>query len=445
MKKILIITMLVICLLAVNIQAYAVLEVGQMNVYAKAICETLLTYQGVPISTTYVVYNNAGIEYPAYCLDVNLPGVEEGEYVVNASDKIKDTNIWRAIINGYPYKSLEELGAANGQEAFTATKQAVYTMIYNRDISEYGAVDSESGRRTYQIYCNIVNAARNMNDNIVENIYCEIIPISTEWQIDSENTIYISKEYKITANYSNGSCEISLTGTVPNNSQIVDMSNQVRNNFNIGETFKIKLPITELISSENFIINGKIKLGTKPVMYGATTVVGRQDYALTGFMYEEENTQINQTYEENETKLIINKINEETEEVLEGVKFKVLNAEGELFEEFVTNESGQVIIENILPGKYFIKEVERLSGYEILEELIEITVEYGEAKEITITNKEIPKIIEEPEEQPTEEEEEPIEVKEEIEEVDEILEIVSVEIPKVTIGEPVKKLPKTGF
>lgn len=285
MKKKIIILLVVVCL-ATN-SSYAVLEVGQHNVFPKADCERLLTFNGTPIRTTYVAYIRDGVEYPAYCLDSTVDGAgERGEYVVNGADKLRDINVWRAIINGYPYKSLGELGAANGQEAFTATKQAVYTMIYNRDISSYGPVDSDAGRRTYQIYCNIVNAARNSREIIVDNVYTNLHQVTMDWQIyNNENVLY--KEYYADSNVTSGRYTVNLTGELIEGIRIINGNGQDAREFSMNEHFKILIPMSSLEKSGNFKINAVAKLDTKPVMYGSTTIPGTQDYALTGFMYEE--------------------------------------------------------------------------------------------------------------------------------------------------------------
>ena len=173
MKKLknrkLIICMVVVLILLSNISQVFAFDIGQKQLLCKGVCETLLTYHGTPIKTSFILYEENGVQYPAYCLDRTLPGAEQGSYIVNGTSKLQDVNVWRAIINGYPYKSLSELGAANDGEAFTATKQAIYTMLYNRDVSEYGPIDSEAGRRTYQIYVNIVNTAKLWERKINQN------------------------------------------------------------------------------------------------------------------------------------------------------------------------------------------------------------------------------------------------------------------------------------
>ena len=434
MRKLIIILLVVFMLLGNCIESLAVLEVGQRNVFPKAECEKLLTYKGTPIRTTYVAYIKDGVEYPAYCLDVTLDGVgERGEYVVNGADKLRDVNVWRAIINGYPYKSLEELGAANGQEAFTATKQAVYTMVHNRNISDYGAVDSDSGRRTYQIYCNIVNAARNSNEQLVDNVYTNLHTVTDEWKIyNNENTLY--KEYYADSNVNNGKYVISLSGELPSGIKMVNMSGEEKSEFKMNEHFKILIPMESLEKSGNFNINATAKLETKPVMYGTTTIPGTQDYALTGFMYEEVGSSIEENYLKNTTKISILKTDEESGEVLENVKFDLLDSnEEKLYEDLTTDKDGKIIIENIMPGKYYIKEIESLEGYELNTEVYEVEIKYGEEKELVITNK---KIIppEEPLPEPVAEEPKKTENIPEAEKPEEI----------VPVKEEVKILPRTG-
>ena len=55
--------------------------------------------------------------------------------------------MWRYLINGYPYKTIEQLGCATKEEAFTATKQAIYCYIHGNDINDYEPI-GEAGVRT---------------------------------------------------------------------------------------------------------------------------------------------------------------------------------------------------------------------------------------------------------------------------------------------------------
>ena len=63
--------------------------------------------------TNFIAYEENGKQYPAYCLDIDLPGVDEMDgYGVTAEDMANIKNnqaVWRVLLNGYPYKSAEEM------------------------------------------------------------------------------------------------------------------------------------------------------------------------------------------------------------------------------------------------------------------------------------------------------------------------------------------------
>ena len=311
-------------------------------------------------------------------------------------------------------------------------------MVHNRNVSDYGAVDSDSGRRTYQIYCNIVNAARNSNEQMVDNVYTNLHTVTEEWKIyNNENVLY--KEYYADSNVSSGKYVVSLSGELPDGIKIIGANGEGKTEFKMNEHFKILIPMESLEKSGNFNINAIAKLETKPVMYGTTTIPGTQDYALTGFMYEEVGSSIEENYLKNSTKISVLKTEEETGEVLENVKFDLLNSDEEkLYEDLTTDKDGKIVIENVLPGKYYIKETESLEGYELNTEVYEVEIKYGEEKELVITNK---KII--PPEEPVEEPE-PIPDQEEPKKTENIPEVEKPE-EIVPVKEDVKILPRTGY
>ena len=443
MKKILISSLLFLTIINLFCQCFA-FDIGTKELISLGECERLLTYKGNPIKTTYIVYNKDGINYPAYCLDVTLPGAEGGSYNVNGSSKLQNVDVWRAIINGYPYKTLEELGAANEQEAFIATKQAVYTLLEGRDTSLYGPVNSDSGRRTYQIYLNIVNNARNSTETIVNNPTTTIASNSEEWKIDSINRNFLSKTYNVNTNFSKGNYKIELNGAVPPNTIITDINNNTKNNFLIGEQFKILLPIESLLQSSSFEIKVTASLETKPVVYGSTTIPGKQNYALTGFMYEDASATHLEYYKENITKLIIIKKEYGAEKRLQGVKFNLLNSKKELVKEnLITNENGEIILDKMIPGIYYLQEIETLENYNLYTDLIEIKLDMNEEFKVTVDNTtkeiiEVNKKFESVEVVP--------QYKETIYNVEHIEEIQNVQhIEEVENIQHVKKLPVTGY
>ena len=126
---------------------YAV-DVNPINIVSTGDCGSLLIYKGIYVKTYYTQYTKDGVNYPAYCLDKTKQGVKDGlSYDVSVQNAINDVKLWRTIVNGYPYKSIQELGCANKEEAFTATKQAIYCYIHGNNPADYRAV-GEAGQRT---------------------------------------------------------------------------------------------------------------------------------------------------------------------------------------------------------------------------------------------------------------------------------------------------------
>ena len=113
------------------------------------------------IITTYVYYEENGVQYPAYCLDASKPGAENGEYTVSIDEVINDVRLWRVAINGYPYQSPSAMGLENQYDAFVATKQAIYSVLDGRDVNTfYNGADSR-GQAIKNAIIRLVDIGRN--------------------------------------------------------------------------------------------------------------------------------------------------------------------------------------------------------------------------------------------------------------------------------------------
>ena len=172
------------------------------------------------------------------------------------------------------------------------------------------------------------------------------------------------------------------------------MNNNQKNDFKIGDKFKILIPIENLLQSENFTIKAISNLETKPVVYGKTTVPNTQNYALAGFIYEEKENSFIEEYSKNISKITIIKKEEGTDKKLSGVKFNLLDEnQNVLKENLITNENGEIVLEEMMPGKYFLQEIETLENYNLNTDLLEINLDFNQELEFVVTNsiKTIPK------------------------------------------------------
>lgn len=387
-KLISIISIIVILIGLIPISSKAVVPIDTAYIYANKKTEGLLMWKGLKIHTHLAVYKKDGKEYPAYCMNRELPGVEIGRsQTVDVKQLVNNVMVWRAIINGYPYKSISELGCNTEEEAYLATKQAVYCMLTNRDVNEYSAI-GEAGERTLNALKTIVNNARNSNQTKVSS---ELTVNEQEklWKIDNLDSSYISKTFLVTANTSMSKYTVNVKNLNIEGYKLVDQNNKEKTEFSNSEKFKILIPIQEVKQDGNFSIEVSAQVATKPVFYGESRDSGLQSYALTGYTYEEGTGSKKIYYTKNETKIIITKTDDKTGKKLEGVEFELLDKnQNKIYTEITTNKDGIATIDNLLPGIYYIKETRTLEGYQLYSKLIKVELELNEETTVNVINSE---------------------------------------------------------
>ncbi len=434
-SKILLILLIILLDIIIYINSSYAAEINSANIYGVGDCPSLISYKGIPVRVIYVEYMLDGVSNPAYCLDKTMPGVETGAYNVSINEQINDVGLWKVITNGYPYKTLNELGVATKEEAFTATKQAIYCYIHGNNPNDYSALSAagEAGIRTVNALHKILNDANNSNQTKVSSAL-NINKNISEWKQDNVDKEYMSKVFSVTADAPIGKYEINLTRenyTDIGGMKVTDLNNIEKNVFEPNEQFKVLIPISNMTNIGNFELSAKSEVNTKPVFYGVAPQ-GLQDHAITTAMYEDGSGKITDNYPKNETKIIIIKQDEETKERLENVEFELLDEnKNVVYSNLRTNNEGKIIVDNVIPGKYFLRETKSIDGYLEYQELIEFNIEFNNQYTITVNNskEDIPVVN--------------------IEKEDVELEVVSKQVKQEIIEEvkteEIRKLPKTGM
>lgn len=296
--------------------------------------------------------------------------------------------LWRYVINGYPYKTLEELGCANKEEAFTATKQAIYCYIHGNRVEDYSPI-GEAGERTLNALKQIVLNASQSTETQISNIIT-IKRLDDYFTVDKQFPEYVSKTYKIEADGQIEDYTINLSSENSNildSIKITDLNSNEKNTFSQKESFKILIPIKAMSTDGNFTIKVNTRIKSKPVFYGAAENSNYQDYALTAETYEETIQNITEDYTKNETKIKLIKKDKETNERISNVEFSIYNSKKEiLYSNLKTDENGEFILENLVPGTYYIKETKTKDGYVLYDEFIKVDVNYNETITITLNN-----------------------------------------------------------
>lgn len=379
---------------AVNTSYGKEFSINKAKLYSKGKCKSLLinTPTGGSIVVEKVFYKNGNTEYPAYCLDVDLKGVEEEKgYSVKVSKVVDNELVRRVVINGYPYKSLSSLGVKSVDEAFTATKMAVYCVLYNYDKDNYSKFKAvgEAGNRTLKAIKKIVSVARNSKEAYKNpNIYME--EIDSKWSVDKKEKEYISKRFIVKSSIDINEFSISIKNSKLNGVKIEDDDGKEVNSFKDEKQFKILIPIKELIKKGEFDLNINAKINSKPILYGEAPNSTSQNYALAGISYEITTNDLKVDYPENITTVKVEKLDYDTNEILKGAVFNIYDENKKLvYKEVKSDENGLINLERVLPGKYYIKEIKAPKGYELDDKMKVFTVGYNESIIVTITNSKI--------------------------------------------------------
>ncbi len=383
---------LIFCILILNLLVFMnstqALNIDSAHIYEVGDCGQLLKYKGSIVIVKYVQYDNQGVGYPAYCLDKTKKGAEGTGYTVSVDKAITDVGLWRVLINGYPYKTIEELGVANKEEAFTATKQAVYCYIHGNNPKDYEPIGI-AGQRTLNAMNQILNNAQNSNETKISNTI-QINKNNDDWKQDQIDKNYLSKTFSISADSTITSYTITLSRENERDLggiKLTNLQNQEKNTFEANEKFKILIPIKNLTEKGEFNISVETKVETKPILYGTAPNSTLQDYALTAATYEDGSGNTKDEYPKNETKIIIIKKDDKTGEKLSNVEFELLDEnKNVVYSGLKTDEEGKIEINNIIPGKYYLRETKAVEGYHEYDELIDFELSLHEQITIEVNN-----------------------------------------------------------
>ena len=380
---IILVTMLTILLGFIPKANAATYLISEADLYSKGelVC---FKYKDVIVGVEFVVYEKDGVEYPAYCLNRNLPGItEEEEYKVHVDKLVNDSKIWRAVTNGYPFKTAKQLGCNSDIEAFAATKMAVYDAMYNYNWDDFKGLDAQ-GDRVVKAAEAISKAARNSNDSKPSAIV-NIKTDDTQWNMDSINNNYASKTFYVETNVNSTQYSVKLNNVKLENVKITNTVNEEKQTFKQGEKFKILIPISEMEKEGTFDIEVTADMETMPILYGESGDSKKQSYALAAGNYEYESAKLTVRYLDNRTKLEIIKKDAETNEVLVGAKFNILDEDKNIvYSDVITCSDGKVTLDRFMPGKYYVQEIKSPDGYTLYEDLIEVNLKLGQAYSITV-------------------------------------------------------------
>ena len=334
------------------------------------------------IICTYVTHTEAGKEYPAYCLDRELHGVgEEHNYTVDLTKTLDDVRVWRTIINAYPYKTPAELGVENEYDAFVATKQAVYCILYNWDATSRYRGGDERGTKIANAIKNLVDIGRNGT----QTPYTAGISTSKVGALKSDSEYY-TQEFTTNCGANTRSYIITATNGMPSGAKITNMNNEETNTFDGNSNFKVKIPKTSMNADIDILFTIQASSKIYPIFYGKTRIDGTQNYAITTDPYGDIFGTGTLKVKTNTGKIKIVKNDVDTNQPIEGVTFQLTKKDGTVIANSTTNKNGEASFSNLYQGNYVLKEISTNDNYILSEKSFDVNVEYNQTNIQTITN-----------------------------------------------------------
>ena len=364
-----------------QIQSAYIEQIGEAKYHLKYYNSEkgMYTYSTCSIVGHYI----EGKFYPAYCLDRNLKGVGKvPAYTVEVEKLIDNNKIWRAVKNGYPYKTAKEMGLSSEYDAYAVTKFAIYCLTGQADVNVYQADENDlEGQNMLKALRNLVDIGDNGTENF--NNELKITPIG---ELVDEGSYY-TMTYQVSSNGTFPRYLISSIEGVVGGDIITDEKGKIKTDFSAGEKFKIKISKSNLNTNKN--IKLKIKTNSKnyPMYYGKTNIEGTQNYLLTSKEYGDLSNTLTFNLKLDTGKIIVNKIDDENKKGIKDVEFELYNSNGLVIERGTTNENGYLEFKNLFPGDYILKEIKTNENY-ILEKNVDfnVNVTYNQTTSIVVEN-----------------------------------------------------------
>jgi len=364
-----------------EIKEASIVKIGEAPYHLKYYNESKKMYSYSVCSI--VGYYKENKFYPAYCLNRDLHGVGYvNSYTVDIDNVIENNQVWRAVKNGYPYKTASEMGLESDYDAFAVTKFAVYCLLGQADINLYTADENDAeGQAMLRALRNLVDIGRNQTDT-----FSDELKISKVTDLIEDGNYY-SITYKVNAGNTISKYKIKSVSGLTNGELLTDVNGNIKTEFNSNEKFKIKIPKSNLSSDKNIDIEIESNLKNYPMFYGKTRISGTQDYLLTANSYQNLTANINTKLNLNTGKIIINKKDDETKQGIPDTTFEIYNSQKQNIGIYTTDKSGKIEIPNLYQDLYYAKEIKSNENY-ILNQDNEysVNVEYNKTSTIDIEN-----------------------------------------------------------
>lgn len=361
------------------------------------------------IYVTYSITNyidEFGQKRAAYCVDPNLKGIgyisgEFSGYNVELKNLITDEKTWRVLTNGYPYKTPEELNVECEQDAYLATKMALYAMLRGNNESDIRSLyragedkvagqsieeTSRRGAKVIDAICSLVNIGNNGTEKMDYSNTLNIEAIGGFKEYEKNKEYYYQKS-KVTSNVECSEYYIKNITGFPEGTKITNEKGSEQTTFKGGDEFYIMIPKKSIIEDVHGVVRITGTCKNYPIYYAECMDGNYQNYVLCCDCYSrniEASGSIN--IDAKKSKLKVIKVDKDTKKALANVKFSVKYKDGKDIGIYTTDENGVINIGGLHQGQVVLRELENNQYYEIATQDQIIDIQYNENKEIQIEN-----------------------------------------------------------
>ena len=321
----------------------------------------------------------------SYCMDYGYRAPASGASLTYIKT-VRSNKLVAVMANGYPNKSVAQLGAVNIDAAYLGTQMAVWQTVNGTSYTKGNTFDLNKIQPAAG-YEKVVNNAKQVAAKILASgTYNPTISVSGG-KVDYDSYVEMNKigPFKVNVEgYKYTTFKTSLLNA-PEGSYVVDKDNHIRNEYNAGEEVYVLVSKTaapkKVTLKVTAVANEKVA-----VLYGAGSSM--QNFVFLDFEQKTIEASKQFTWEKREGNIEIVKVDQNGASV-EGAEFKVVDESGKQVAKQKTNKEGKITIKGLPVGKYTVTEISAPEGYILNAETKTVTVKTGETARIKAVNEKI--------------------------------------------------------